>query len=215
MLHGAKTQRKQPTKAKTSQAATSNLCCFAPCTSLGQAREESVRLLREPSPNFHSKEDQSSPRLHADELRAPSFLRFPGCKDGHSIHLSGSSPWSAVAMVDCQLPVVERASPSTTTSCLRPSLGFAPDTSTSRTNACVHTTASLSANACGYALARNPYGSTPQREDIQHDGGHETRRRPHRHARPVGEAPDEVSEVSEPEANAEEGWSFPCMLAWV
>ena len=74
-----------------------------------------IRLLREPAPNFHNKDDKSSSRLHADELQAPSFLDPPGCQKGHPIHLGGSSPWSAVTMqcahqsgVDCQLPAAEQ-----------------------------------------------------------------------------------------------------------
>ena len=56
---------------------------FTPCPSLGQPCQEPIRLLREPATNFHSKDDQSSSRLHADELRVPSFLDPPGCQKGH------------------------------------------------------------------------------------------------------------------------------------
>ena len=40
------------------------------------------------SPNFRSQDDQPSSRLHADEVRVPSLLCLPDCKDGHHHHPS-------------------------------------------------------------------------------------------------------------------------------
>ena len=51
-------------------------------------------------PNFHNKDDQSSSRLHADELRVPSFLDLPGCQEISAAPLRGlPSPCNAYTKV--------------------------------------------------------------------------------------------------------------------
>ena len=122
--------------------------CFAPCTCLGQPREEHSS----PSRTFLPTPQQARPiELLTARMATPSRRL-----------LSVLSPCNErTPLVDCQLHALNSGSPSTTAS-----PGFAPATSKSRTNAFVLTRPPASLELAAALSTRNPDGSTLQREDM-------------------------------------------------
>ena len=162
---------------------------FAPCPSLGQPRQEPIRHLREPAPNFHSQDDLSTSRLHANELRVPSFLGPPGwpphpCRRLLSVvcrHRATRTPtWCRLPIARCRTVAVRQPPP--------PTCGhrqhWHPGHPKSRTNAFVLTRPpSLSANAGGCTLQRET--PTAQHPSTRTRSTKVAKEGPHQHAQPA------------------------------